>query len=117
MMKDHYPQMAAQIGKSELVRDVAELLRRSTSLRAAHPTAWAGGRGRVLSSPGHVSRKLPRASQSGAGDGPLRLLQSVRGIDLVPSANLEQCCGFGGTFAVKNAEVSSAMLAEKTTAS
>jgi L-lactate dehydrogenase complex protein LldE len=50
------------------------------------------------------------------GDGPLRLLKAVRGIDLVPIAGLEQCCGFGGTFAVKNAEVSSAMLAEKTTA-
>jgi L-lactate dehydrogenase complex protein LldE len=52
----------------------------------------------------------------GLGDGPLRLLKSVRGIDLVPLEGLEQCCGFGGTFAVKNADVSSAMLAEKTTA-
>jgi L-lactate dehydrogenase complex protein LldE len=39
----------------------------------------------------------------------------VRGIDLVPLEHVEQCCGFGGTFAIKNAEVSSAMLAEKTT--
>src|SRR5258708_13752559 len=44
------------------------------------------------------------------------LLRGVRGIDLVELAGLEQCCGFGGTFAVNNAEVSSAMLAEKTTA-
>jgi L-lactate dehydrogenase complex protein LldE len=50
------------------------------------------------------------------GDGPLRLLKAVRGIDLVPLEGLEQCCGFGGTFAVKNADVSSAMLSEKTTA-
>ena len=49
----------------------------------------------------------------GLGDGPERLLQSVRGIDLTPLPNLERCCGFGGTFAVKNAAVSSAMLAEK----
>ncbi len=47
------------------------------------------------------------------GDGPMRLLKAVRGIDLVELKGLEQCCGFGGTFAVKNAEVSSAMLAEK----
>ncbi len=40
----------------------------------------------------------------------------MRGIDLVAIEGLEQCCGFGGTFAVKNAEVSSAMLAEKTNA-
>jgi L-lactate dehydrogenase complex protein LldE len=47
------------------------------------------------------------------GDGPLKLLRAVRGIDLVELAGVEQCCGFGGTFAVKNAEVSSAMLGEK----
>jgi L-lactate dehydrogenase complex protein LldE len=52
----------------------------------------------------------------GLGDGPLKLLKAVRGIDLVEIDGLEQCCGFGGTFAVKNAEVSGAMLAEKTAA-
>jgi L-lactate dehydrogenase complex protein LldE len=52
----------------------------------------------------------------GLGDGPMKLLKAVNGIDLVPLAGLEQCCGFGGTFAIKNAAVSSAMLAEKTTA-
>ena len=40
----------------------------------------------------------------------------MRGIDLVELEGLEQCCGFGGTFAVKNADVSGAMLAEKTKA-
>jgi len=39
------------------------------------------------------------------GDGPMKLLRAVRGIDLVEIENLEQCCGFGGTFAIKNAEV------------
>ena len=52
----------------------------------------------------------------GLGDGPVRLLRAVRGIDLVEMAGVEQCCGFGGTFAVKNAEVSSPMLAEKSNA-
>jgi len=47
------------------------------------------------------------------GDRPGRLLAKVRGLDLVPLANLDRCCGFGGTFSVKNGEVSSAMLAEK----
>jgi L-lactate dehydrogenase complex protein LldE len=50
------------------------------------------------------------------GDGPVRLLKAVRGIDLVELQGLEQCCGFGGTFAVKNADVSGAMLADKTAA-
>ena len=49
------------------------------------------------------------------GDKPLRLLRRVRGIDLVELPEAEQCCGFGGTFAIKNAETSTAMLADKMT--
>jgi L-lactate dehydrogenase complex protein LldE len=46
-------------------------------------------------------------------DKPLRLLRNVRGLDLVQLPDAEQCCGFGGTFALKNAETSTAMLADK----
>jgi L-lactate dehydrogenase complex protein LldE len=47
------------------------------------------------------------------GDKPTELLRAVRGLELVPLDGLEQCCGFGGTFAVKNADVSAAMLTDK----
>ena len=47
------------------------------------------------------------------GDRPWRLLSAVRGIDLVPLEEAEECCGFGGTFAVKNADTSMAMLSDK----
>jgi L-lactate dehydrogenase complex protein LldE len=47
------------------------------------------------------------------GDAPLRLLRAVRGIDLVELPRAEECCGFGGTFAVKNADTSMAMLGDK----
>ncbi|MDX6388571.1 MAG: L-lactate dehydrogenase complex protein LldE [Gaiellaceae bacterium] len=47
------------------------------------------------------------------GDAPLRLLRNVRGLELVPLERAEECCGFGGTFAVKNAATSSAILADK----
>ncbi|MFY1577284.1 (Fe-S)-binding protein [Verrucosispora sp. WMMD703] len=46
-------------------------------------------------------------------DRPVRLLRAVRGLDLVELPAAEQCCGFGGTFAVKNADTSTAMLADK----
>jgi L-lactate dehydrogenase complex protein LldE len=49
----------------------------------------------------------------GVGDRPMRLLRAVKGIELVELPSASECCGFGGTFAVKNAEVSSAMLADK----
>jgi L-lactate dehydrogenase complex protein LldE len=47
------------------------------------------------------------------GDRPLRLLREVRGIDLVELDGARECCGFGGTFAVKNADTSMAMLSDK----
>jgi L-lactate dehydrogenase complex protein LldE len=47
------------------------------------------------------------------GDRPGRLLSAVRGMDLVELPDERECCGFGGTFAVKNAETSTAMLADK----
>lgn len=47
------------------------------------------------------------------GDAPLRLLRAVRGIDLVTLPGAEECCGFGGTFAIKNADTSLAMLNDK----
>lgn len=47
------------------------------------------------------------------GDRPQRLLAAVRGIELVPLPDAAECCGFGGTFAVKNADTSTAMLSSK----
>ncbi|MFB7373549.1 (Fe-S)-binding protein [Streptomyces sp. NPDC056222] len=49
----------------------------------------------------------------GLGDRPLRLLTAVKGLELVELPGAEECCGFGGTFAVKNADVSAAMGADK----
>ncbi|MFG1643208.1 (Fe-S)-binding protein [Amycolatopsis sp. NPDC049252] len=49
----------------------------------------------------------------GVADKPLRLLREVRGLDLVDLPAADECCGFGGTFAVKNAETSTAMGADK----
>ncbi|MFS4103152.1 (Fe-S)-binding protein [Streptomyces sp. PD-S100-1] len=55
----------------------------------------------------HTLRMLRVADQ------PLQLLRAVRGIDLVELPEATSCCGFGGTFALKNSDTSSAMLADK----
>ena len=117
MMRDHYPKMAEEIGDRKLIADVAELLPRvyefseflTKRLGLQDVGAYYPHRVTYHASC-HGLRNL------GLGDGPLTLLRAVKGIDLVEIENKEQCCGFGGTFAVKNADVSSAMLAEKTTA-
>src|SRR5437868_9260233 len=49
----------------------------------------------------------------GIADRPLRLLRAVTGLDLVELPAAGECCGFGGAFAMKNADVSVAMVADK----
>ncbi len=121
MMREHYPSMATRLQATGnhpgIVDEVAALLPRVWEF-SAFLTERLG-----LTDVGayYPHRVTYHASCHGLrslnlGDGPQSLLRAVRGIDLVPLEHVEQCCGFGGTFAVKNADVSSAMLAEKTTA-
>lgn len=49
----------------------------------------------------------------GLGERPYQLLRAVKGLELVELPGADECCGFGGTFAVKNADVSAAMGADK----
>ena len=49
----------------------------------------------------------------GVGDRPTELLRAVRGLTLVDLPRAEECCGFGGTFAVKNSDTSVAMVSDK----
>ena len=49
----------------------------------------------------------------GVGDRPTRLLRAVRGLRMVELPGERECCGFGGTFAVKNADTSVAMGSDK----
>jgi L-lactate dehydrogenase complex protein LldE len=117
MMRDHYPKMAGEIGDAKLIAEVSELLPRvfefseflTKGLGLEDVGAYYPHRVTYHASC-HGLRNL------GLGDGPMRLLSAVRGIDLVELEGLEQCCGFGGTFAVKNPDVSGAMLADKTAA-
>jgi L-lactate dehydrogenase complex protein LldE len=47
------------------------------------------------------------------GDAPLRLLEAVEGLELIPLPKSEECCGFGGTFSAKNSDTSVAMMEDK----
>jgi L-lactate dehydrogenase complex protein LldE len=114
MMREHYPLMAERLGDERLKAEVAALLPRvfefsellTKRLGLEDVGAYFPHRVTYHASC-HGLRSL------GLGDGPLRLLRKVRGLELVELGSPEVCCGFGGTFAVKNAEVSSAMLTEK----
>ena len=86
------------------VRAVRAARRRPRASRTSARTSRTG-------SP--TTRRATRCGCCGSDDKPLRLLREVRGIDLVELPDADQCCGFGGTFAVKNADTSTAMLADK----
>ena len=58
--------------------------------------------------PGTYSLRVTRV-----GEAPLELLGAVDGLELVDLAEAQECCGFGGTFAIKNADTSSAMVNDK----
>ncbi|SFA83792.1 L-lactate dehydrogenase complex protein LldE [Lentibacillus halodurans] len=65
-------------------------------------------KGRVTYHPScHMTRIL------GVKDAPMKLLKNVKGVDLVELPVKEDCCGFGGTFAVKNSVISGEMVKEK----
>jgi L-lactate dehydrogenase complex protein LldE len=112
MVRDGYPPLAR--GNAALERDVAELVPRVYELSEflVHylgiEDVGAYYPHRVTYHPTCHSLRVLRV-----GDAPLRLLSRVRGIDLVELPAADECCGFGGTFAVKNADVSMAMLADK----
>jgi L-lactate dehydrogenase complex protein LldE len=114
MVRDFYRQAAAKSGDPGLVEAVEALRPRVLELsellvdRLGVEDVGAYFPHRVTYHPTCHSLRVLHV-----GDRPLRLLRAVRGIDLVELPEAEECCGFGGTFAVKNADTSSAMLTDK----
>jgi L-lactate dehydrogenase complex protein LldE len=114
MMREHYPKMAGATGDRALQSEVESLLARVfeftellvdklgvTDVGAFYPHRV------TLHTSCHSIRSLH------LGDRPSRLLRAVRGLQLADLPRSDECCGFGGTFAVKNADVSTAMAAGK----
>ncbi|MFD4971620.1 (Fe-S)-binding protein [Streptomyces sp. NPDC058424] len=115
MIRDNHPVLAREYGPAGLQQQVAELVPRvhefTEFLTDVLGVTDVGARfpHRVTYHPTCHSLRGLRL-----GDRPLRLLRGVEDIDLVDLPASDSCCGFGGTFAVKNAETSGAMLADKT---
>jgi L-lactate dehydrogenase complex protein LldE len=104
MVRDLYPQLVPDARLGERVFELSELLVHKLGVEdigASFPH-------RVTYHPTCHSLRVTRV-----GDAPLRLLRNVRGLELVELPAAEECCGFGGTFAVKNADTSIAMLEDK----
>jgi L-lactate dehydrogenase complex protein LldE len=114
MVKDQYPVLAARSGDAILESDVRAMAERTrelsqflvqdlgvTELGARFPHRVA------LHATCHSTRFL------GLGDEPRALLEQVSGLQLVEHQRADDCCGFGGTFAVKNPDTSGALMEDK----
>jgi len=115
MVRDLYPKVTALSGDATLVEAVDQLIPRVYELseflvkRLDITNVGAYYPHRVTYHPTCHSLRVLHV-----GDAPLQLLRAVKGIDLVELPNARECCGFGGTFAIKNADTSLAMLSDKT---
>src|SRR4051794_29475820 len=114
MVREHYPRLAELAGDEQLARDAAAVIPRVHEL-TEYVVDVLGVEDVGASFPHRVTYHPTCHSLRAlhVGDRPLRLLRAVHGIDLVELPEAKECCGFGGTFAVKNKDVSSAMLADK----
>jgi L-lactate dehydrogenase complex protein LldE len=114
MIRDHFPKLALHFANERVQREVEALLPRVFEFSELLVDKL------VLTRVGayfphhvtyHPSCHSLRSLQ--LGDKPIQLLKNVRGLTFIELPESDQCCGFGGTFSVKNAQVSSAMLADK----
>jgi L-lactate dehydrogenase complex protein LldE len=114
MMREQYPGLIEEMGNAELLKQYTELMPRVFELseflidKLGVEDVGAYFPHRVTY---HASCHGLRALE--LGERPYKLLAKVRGLSFKQLPNTDRCCGFGGTFSVKNAEVSSAMLAVK----
>ncbi|GAC1329678.1 MAG: (Fe-S)-binding protein [Chloroflexota bacterium] len=114
MVREFYPRLAQLDGNGQFASSVSRLIPRIWELSEflVHTLGvddvGASFPHRVTYHPTCHSLRVLRV-----GDAPVRLLRQVRGIDLVELPAAQECCGFGGTFAIKNADTSMAMLSDK----
>ncbi len=113
-VRELLPGVAREAGDERLARDAEALGGRLFELseflvrRLGVEDVGAAYPRRVTYHPTCHSQRVTRI-----GDAPLRLLARVRGLELLELPEATECCGFGGTFSIKNADVSLAMLADK----
>jgi L-lactate dehydrogenase complex protein LldE len=112
MIKTHYP---------EVLRDQPDLLRRLAALqpRLYELTDFLVNVAAISQVPGRYDGEVTYHDscsglrELGVKQQPRRLLALVAGLRLREMQQCEQCCGFGGTFAVKYGNVSAAIADDK----
>lgn len=113
-VRHQHPMLAREAADPGLVREVDEVVARTYDvseflvnvLGATDVGAYFPHK--VTYHPTCHSKRVAKV-----GDAPYQLLRAVKGITLVELPDADQCCGFGGTFSLKNPDVSRAMANDK----
>jgi L-lactate dehydrogenase complex protein LldE len=113
-VRELYPLLARESADARFERDAAAIAARTFELsellvhRFGVTDIGAAFPHRVTYHPTCHSLRVTRV-----GDAPLRLLRDVDDLELIELPDADECCGFGGTFALKNADTSTAMAIDK----
>ncbi len=113
-VRDQHPMLARKTGDQGLIREVDQVATKLFDLTEflvdvlGVTDVGAYFPHRVTYHPSCHGKRMLKL-----GDKPYELLRNVRGMTLVPLPMEEQCCGFGGTFSIKNPDMSAAMVNDK----
>ena len=114
-VRELYPALAAEARRRRRSRGGRASWRRASSSCRSCSSAGSASRTSAprsrTASP--TTRRATRCASRASATRRSGCSRAVRGLELVELRRAEECCGFGGTFAVKNADTSSAILADK----
>jgi L-lactate dehydrogenase complex protein LldE len=114
MMKHHYPELFAGTAQEEQAKDIASRVWELTGFLTEVLDLQLNDLGEPVEVVIHTSCSARR--EMGVADAAESLLGQLEQVELVEQDYKTECCGFGGTFAVKQPEISAAMVEDKTEA-
>lgn len=114
MMRTHYPQLFAGTEREDQARELAGRIFELTEFLIHVCHIRLADKGAPQKVAMHTSCSARR--EMGLAETGPALLGQLEGVTLVEQARAAECCGFGGTFAVRHPEVSAAMVEDKTRA-
>lgn len=113
MMRNHYPRLFAGTPDAERAKSLADRVVELCDFLDRVLRIELEDKGPPLRVALHQSCSARR--ELGVADSATALLRRLQNVTVVEPDHAEECCGFGGTFAIKEPEISAAMAADKAT--
>ena len=111
MMKHHYPYLFAEDSNLNAVKRFSNRIVELSEFLVQVLKIKLVDRGRPLKVTWHSSCHALR--EMGVIEDAKSMIRQLKNVELVELQNESECCGFGGTFAVKQPDISGAMVADK----